>query len=122
MKPYSVLLKYPETMTDGELETYYAFVTAETIPGAVHAARLVAVAEQAPEAEYVPSDFGLLLLIEGHHTDYSYKEEEAETIVMNTLRYGPPIPGKTEYRCPICDALVLPTVMHTHMIRKNKEN
>src|SRR5262245_570616 len=67
---YSVLLKYPDAMTDGRLETYYTFVEADDVPKAVHAARIAAASRQG----YTLSDFVLLLVIEGHHTDYSYDE------------------------------------------------
>jgi hypothetical protein len=69
---YSVLLHYPESLIDGALETYYAFVEADDVPGAVHAARLEAASLQGAPL----SDFALLLVLEGHHTDYAYDEDQ----------------------------------------------
>jgi hypothetical protein len=82
---YSVLLKYPEAMTDGELETYYTFVEAEDVPHAVHAARIAAASRQG----YSLSDFALLLVIEGHHPDYSLPQDHATALPeeMVTCRY-----------------------------------
>lgn len=89
MNPYSVLLKYPESMTDGNLETFYEFVEAEDHVEAVHAARIKAVKFQQScgEAGYALRDFALLLVIEGHHTDYSWDEETDPSEEMVTCRH-----------------------------------
>jgi hypothetical protein len=74
---YSVLLKYPESMTDGALETYYAFVDADNPVQAVHTARIEAVLFQGDEPGYALRDFAVLLVVEGHHLDYSADAENA---------------------------------------------
>jgi hypothetical protein len=95
---YSVLLKYPESMTDGKLETYYTFVDADDHVEAVHVARIEAVQFQgrieavqfqgaADNTGYALRDFALLLVIEGHHTDYSWDEETDPADAMVTCRH-----------------------------------
>jgi hypothetical protein len=65
-KPYSVLLLYPDYVTDGGTETYYAFVEAPDPNAAVAQATRQAVAAQEGVA-YEPDDFAPLLVTEGHH-------------------------------------------------------
>ncbi len=68
LKPYSVLLLYPDDVNDGGTETYYAFVEAPDPIDAVAVARRKAVAAQEESAEcYDPDDFTPLLVIQGHH-------------------------------------------------------
>src|SRR5208282_1322179 len=64
--PYSVLLLYPDSMTDGRRQTYFAHVEAANPSEAVHAARAKAAAAQEPDAIYDPADFALLICIAGH--------------------------------------------------------
>lgn len=89
MAKYSVLLKYPESMTDGKLETFYELVEAEDHVEAVHTARIAAVKFQGDcgESGYMLRDFDLLLVIEGHHTDYSWDEETDPAEEMVTCRH-----------------------------------
>jgi hypothetical protein len=66
VKPYSVLLLYPDYANDGGTETYYAWVAATDPSAAVAEARRRAYA--ANEGEIMtPSDFDPLLVTEGHH-------------------------------------------------------
>jgi hypothetical protein len=65
-KKYSVLLGYPEWMTDGNTETYYAFVEAAGPKEAVAEARARLLKTQELYAG-VPEDFAVLLVTEGHN-------------------------------------------------------
>lgn len=65
-KPYSVLLLYPDGMTDGATETYYAWVEATDPIAAVAEARRQALAvNEWDDAD--PAGFAPLLVVEGHH-------------------------------------------------------
>jgi hypothetical protein len=66
LKPYSVLLLYPDYLDDTGYETFYAFVEAVGPIEAVHLARRKAVAAQTIDIDD-PTDFHPLLVIEGHH-------------------------------------------------------
>jgi hypothetical protein len=70
---YSVLLTYPDSLMEGTLETFYEFVDADTVPGAVQAARL----SVARRFGYALLDLTLLLVIAGHHADYPYEDDES---------------------------------------------
>jgi hypothetical protein len=65
--PYTVLLLYPPSMTDGNLETYFTHVEAAGPIEAVKAAREMATAAQEPSARYDPDDFTPLICIARHH-------------------------------------------------------
>lgn len=66
MKPYSVLLLYPDYANDSGTETYYAFVQATDPIKAVHVAQREAVAgNDCIESE--SDDFVPLLVTPGHH-------------------------------------------------------
>ena len=70
MKPYSVLLLYPDYMQDQGLETYYAHVEAMNPRIAVSRARQLAVAANTDEHGCNvenPGDFALLIILAGHH-------------------------------------------------------
>ncbi len=66
IKPWSVLLLYPDYANDSGTETYYAFVEASDPIDAIACAR-----RQASEAQegidIEPDDFAALLVTEGHH-------------------------------------------------------
>jgi len=64
MKKYSVLLMYPESMTDGKVQTYYAWVEAISVAECSLKARACA---HFDNPEIKASDFELLLVIEGHN-------------------------------------------------------
>jgi hypothetical protein len=66
LKPYSVLLLYPDYIGDYGTETYYAFVEATDAVGAVAVAQRQAVAAQSIDIDD-PTDFAPLLVTEGHH-------------------------------------------------------
>ena len=74
MKSYSVLLLYPDYMTDNfGQETYYTFVTAPDADAAIAAAQQEAVQVntgegEEPDAE-ATADFLPLLVLEGHHNE-----------------------------------------------------
>lgn len=81
MKPYIVLLLYPDYLSSSHYgeETHYAHVEAEDANAAVYAARLDAAAQHASagyEVEDLIADFALLLVIEGHHADLSAEAEQ----------------------------------------------
>lgn len=65
MKRYSVLLAYPEMLEDGEPETYYAWVSANSPIAAIKTARQEAVAAQ-EGMNYLPNEFTVLAVLEGH--------------------------------------------------------
>ena len=68
LKPYSVLLLYPDYATsDYGGETFYAWVEAETPEKAVEKAREDATAAQIAGNINDPCDFRHLLVLEGHH-------------------------------------------------------
>jgi hypothetical protein len=66
VKPYSVLLLYPDYLDDTGYETYYACVDAPNAIAGVAVARQKAAAAQAEEIED-PIDFHPLLVVEGWH-------------------------------------------------------
>ncbi len=66
LKPYSVLLHYPDYLDDTGYETYYAFVEAVDPIEAVAVVQRQAVAVQSVEIDD-PTDFHPLLVTEGHH-------------------------------------------------------
>jgi hypothetical protein len=66
LKPYSVLLHYPDYIGDYGTETYYAFVEASNPIDAVTAARGQAVAAN-DCVEIDPEDLAPLLVTKGHH-------------------------------------------------------
>jgi hypothetical protein len=66
MKPYSVLLLYPEHVNDGGSETYYDFVEAPDPLAAIALAQLRALATN-EWTDIAPDDFAPLLVTEGHH-------------------------------------------------------
>lgn len=66
LKPYSVLLHYPDYLDDTGYETFYAFVTAADSMEAVAVAQRQAAAAQSIEIDD-PDDFQPLLVVEGHH-------------------------------------------------------
>jgi hypothetical protein len=66
LKPYSVLLLYPDHANDSGTETYYAFVEAPDELEAVAVAQRQAVAAQ-DGVEIAPDDFAPLLVTQGHH-------------------------------------------------------
>jgi hypothetical protein len=63
LKPYSVLLLYPDYANDSGTETYYAFVEAADPIDAV----AIAQRQAAGEDGHDPDDYAPLLVIEGHH-------------------------------------------------------
>jgi hypothetical protein len=65
--PYSVLLLYPDYISQGDHETYFAHVDAANPVQAIQAARQMAAAAQKPAAVYDPDDFASLICIAGHH-------------------------------------------------------
>jgi hypothetical protein len=66
IKPYSVLLLYPDYLTDDLIETYYVFVGAsDPIEAVAVAQRHAAAAQEGVEIE--PDDFAPLLVTKGHH-------------------------------------------------------
>lgn len=66
VRPYSVLLLYPDYVNDSGSETFYAFVTAaDPITAVAEAQRRAAVAQTG--IDIVPDDFAQLLVTEGHH-------------------------------------------------------
>lgn len=66
IRPFSVLLLYPDYANDGGSETYYAFVEAtDPIEAIALAQRQAAAAQDGIEIE--PNDFAPLLLTLGHH-------------------------------------------------------
>jgi hypothetical protein len=68
LRPYSVLLLYPDDVNDDGSETFYAWVEATDSIAAVAVARREAVTAQEEGAEYYePADFVPLLVTEGHH-------------------------------------------------------
>lgn len=67
LKKYSVLLLYPD-YSDGP-ETYLAHVRAANPTKAVTAARAEAAEANGFEDDDDPTDFGLLLTVEGHVKD-----------------------------------------------------
>ena len=66
VKPFSVLLLYPDYANDSGTETFYAFVQATDAIAAVSQAQRQAVAAQ-EGAEAEPEDFAALLVTQGHH-------------------------------------------------------
>jgi hypothetical protein len=66
LKPYSVLLHYPDYMDDNGHETFYAFVEAPDPIAAVAVAQRQAIAVQCVEIDD-PADFVPLLVTAGHH-------------------------------------------------------
>jgi hypothetical protein len=67
LKPYSVLLLYPDYASEQYgTDTYYAFVTATDPIDAVAVAQRQAVAEQVIEIDD-PADFSALLVTQGHN-------------------------------------------------------
>lgn len=66
MRPYSVLLLYPDYANDGGTETYYALVEAADPLAAIAEAKRRAVAAQ-EGIEIDPDDFAPLLVSAGHH-------------------------------------------------------
>ena len=67
MRPYSVLLLYPDYVSEQYgTETYYAFVTASDPIDAAAVAQRQAVADQVVEIDD-PADFAPLLVTQGHH-------------------------------------------------------
>lgn len=66
LKPYSVLLLYPDYIGDYGEETYYAFVLAPDSIEAVATAKRQALAAQ-DSVVFPPDDFAALLVTEGHH-------------------------------------------------------
>jgi hypothetical protein len=66
LKPYSVLLLYPDYATDGRTETHYAWVEAHDPSAAVAEAQRHALAANA-WSDTDPADFIPLLVIGGHH-------------------------------------------------------
>jgi hypothetical protein len=71
MKPYTVLLLYPDYLQDQVNDTYFAHVEASNAWEAVSYARnqAVGVGTDAPDGwDYVdPEDFAVLIVIAGHH-------------------------------------------------------
>lgn len=66
LKPYSVLLHYPDYLDDTGNEIFYAWVEAPDSIAAATAAQRQAVAAQSIEIDD-PADFYPLLVTEGHH-------------------------------------------------------
>jgi hypothetical protein len=66
LKPFSVLLHYPDYLDDTGYETFYAFVEAPEAIEAVTVAQRQAIAAQAVEIDDL-TDFVPLLVTEGHH-------------------------------------------------------
>jgi hypothetical protein len=66
LKPYSVLLLYPDDVNDGGAETYYAWVEAPDSIAAVALAQRQALATN-EWVEREPDDFAPLLVTRGHH-------------------------------------------------------
>ena len=77
MKPYTVLLAYPEYLCDGRLDTYMTAVRAATVKEAQLLAQSEASMAQfeSAEDEYdaqacpQPDEFAVLAVIEGDHMD-----------------------------------------------------
>lgn len=75
MKPYTVILLYPEYMTDGRVETYFAHVEAENLDAAARLAQEEAARENHIEDEYdemaspQPGEFDVLFVFDGHQYD-----------------------------------------------------
>jgi hypothetical protein len=70
MNKYSVLLLYPDYLTDDE-ETYYTFVEAADVPGAISKAQAEAFEFNriTSDENRDPQDFKPGLVILGHHYD-----------------------------------------------------
>jgi|SRR5579875_1141077 len=66
LKPYSVLLLYPDYANDGGAETYYAWVEAHDPVAAVAMAQRQALAAN-EWSDTDPADFAPLLVVAGHH-------------------------------------------------------
>lgn len=80
MRPFSVLLLYPDFLAEnyGE-DTHYAQVEAEDANDAVYKARLEVAEKEADDmfsVEELIADFLLLLVIEGHHADLSAEAQQ----------------------------------------------
>lgn len=74
-KKYSVLLQYPDYMTDGQVETHYSFVEATCVEHAIEAARQKAIeTTQFPNEDQ--ADFITLLVLKGHNFGLAIPEEE----------------------------------------------
>ena len=69
LKPYSVLLLYPDYANDSGTETFYAFVEAPDPIEAVAVAQRQAAAAQS--VGYEPDGFAPLLVTQGHHVSES---------------------------------------------------
>lgn len=72
LKPFSVMLLYPQYLWDDEPDTYYAHVVAESADKALEAARLEAAIASGYESLCCdpacnPKDFRCVSIIEGHH-------------------------------------------------------
>lgn len=65
VKPYSVLLLYPDYLQDEGNETYYALVEASDAPNAARAAQQQALAGSG--LDVTSDDFAVLLVVTGHH-------------------------------------------------------
>jgi hypothetical protein len=66
LKPYSVLLRYPDYANVGGTETYYAWVEAHDPIAAIAEAQRQAIATNG-WSDTDPTDFAPLLVVEGHH-------------------------------------------------------
>jgi len=65
MKPYTVLLLYPDYMNDNGAETYLAHVEADTVADAIKAAQAQAIAENSMDVD-AANDFAEVITFPGH--------------------------------------------------------
>lgn len=72
-KPYSVLMAYPLGTTDNHMETYYAWVSAESTEKAVALARHQVPAVQ--QHEVAAEDMAILLVTDGLHADINTNDD-----------------------------------------------
>ena len=74
---YSVLLLYPDYMSDDYPETYYTFVTADSVQGAIDAARSDCMEDNSNEEDGCfienPDDLLVLLVTDGWHLNQKHE-------------------------------------------------
>lgn len=77
LKPYSVLLKRPDYITDGEDAYFYTFAKAVDVAGAVDSARAEAFAADGGTDADMDSitDYALILVLAGDHPDIHFQDE-----------------------------------------------
>ena len=78
MHPYSVLLLYPDYLTDGNPQTYYTHVLAASPQHAVDVARRACGAVNEGSI-HDPNDCAVLLVVFGHHHDLTPLAHDATT-------------------------------------------